>query len=77
MIGKATYSQIHSLIPREVILVKIVEKKIFKDYNSALEYCRKMRISGDYTYVPVEVLEMKKTKKNIRNAPKSGVKNLP
>ncbi len=63
MIGRATYSQIHSLLPREAILVKIIDHKIFKDYDAALKYCQKMRISGDYTYVPVEIPKTKSISK--------------
>lgn len=55
LIGKVTYSQIHSILPREATLVKIISKKRFKDYNSALRYCQTLRVSGDYTYVPVEI----------------------
>lgn len=63
LIGKVLYSQIHSLLPREASLVKIISKKSFKDYNKALEYIRKLRISGDYTFVPVEIEDKKSTTK--------------
>ncbi len=64
-IGKVTYSQIHSLLPREANLVKIIDDRTFLDYSEALKYCRTLRISGDYTFVPVEMPEFgkRKTKK--------------
>ncbi len=77
LIGKVTYSQIHSLLPREADLVKILNNKIFTDYNEALMYCKSLRIGGDYTYVPVEipseVINFKIKKHNKRQS----AKNLP
>ncbi len=68
LIGKVTYSQIHSLFPREAALVRISDEKKFEDYNSALEYCRTLRVSGDYSFVPVEIPE-KKSKPKKRKTP--------
>ncbi|MCX7944326.1 MAG: hypothetical protein N2746_07460 [Deltaproteobacteria bacterium] len=77
LIGKVTYSQIHSIFPREAALVKIISNKRFKDYNKALEYCKTLRVGGDYTFVPVEIdLKDYKVKGN-RKGKKTSTKNLP
>jgi len=57
LIGKVLYSQLHSLLPREASIVTVVEERSFDSYDDALEYCRKLRVCGDYTFVPVEVGE--------------------
>jgi len=57
LVGKVLYSQIHSLMPREASLVTILGERVFEDYNAAIEYCRGLKIAGDYTFVPVEVGE--------------------
>jgi len=57
LIGKVLYSQLHSLLPREASIVTVVEERSFDSYDDALEYCRKLRVGGDYTFVPVEVDE--------------------
>lgn len=54
-IGKVLYSQIHSLLPREAVMVTLLKERLFSNYNEALEYCRGLRVSGDYTYAPVEI----------------------
>ncbi|MGC8928406.1 MAG: hypothetical protein ACP5QK_10840 [Myxococcota bacterium] len=64
LIGKVTYSQIHSLFPREASLVKIISKKKFDDYNAAMEYISKLQIGGDYTFVPVEIDDDTPSQKN-------------
>lgn len=68
-IGKVLYSQIHSLIPREAVMVTLLEDMVFSNYNEALEYCRGLRVSGDYTYAPVEIpdglLERKGRKRTV------------
>ncbi|MCX7958807.1 MAG: hypothetical protein N3B13_07145 [Deltaproteobacteria bacterium] len=63
LIGKVTYSQIHSLLPREAALVTIIGNKKFSDYNAASEYCRTLKVSGDYSFVPVEILSSGNSRK--------------
>jgi hypothetical protein len=49
------YHQLHSILPREAVLVEPVDGERFRTYAEAEAHMNAMIVGGEYTYAPMKV----------------------
>ena len=52
---KVHYHKLHSILPREAVLLEPVEGRLFDTYEKAADYCLTLTVGGEYSFVPMKV----------------------